>query len=191
MRSLVASASLEVQLGAGVVAHQRREDSQSPAYRSHLGEVEADDAQRLRVRDEAFVDRRRTLRGIDDAAHLDQGEQRRRPDRIEVEHVEIGGVAAEPPSRLVVQPGQGLGQRHRRRPSGQLRELLEQLLRGFDEMRDLAALPAEHERLRAPNDERVGMVGGNADLEGFVGVALRVVEAPLEQREGDWSHITK
>ena len=33
---------------------------------------------------------------------------------------------------------------------------------------DLAALPTEDQRLRAPDDERVRMVGGDADVEGFV-----------------------
>ena len=46
--------------------------------------------------------------------------------------------------------------------------MLEQLLGGLDEMPDLAALPSEHQRLRAPHDERVGMVGGDADLEGQI-----------------------
>src|SRR5437764_1232425 len=44
-------------------------------------------------------------------------------------------------------------------------------------------LPPEHQRLRAPHDERVGMVGGDADLERLVREALRVVETAFEECE--------
>jgi len=89
-----------------------------------------------------------------------------------VEHVEIGAVQAESFARFVVQPGQDLCQRHCCRPRRQVRELLEQLLRGLDEMVDLAALPPEHaydgeRRMRPELQERAPL--GQQRLARLVG----------------------
>ena len=44
-------------------------------------------------------------------------------------------------------------------------------------------MPSEYHGLGAPDDERVRVVGGDADLEGLVREDLRLVEAPTEKRE--------